>query len=70
MKFTDLKPNILISFTTTKGVKGIAKVTDTDSNFNTILTHNAINANDFTPIKGRFGGLIINFNQVNKIITL
>lgn len=68
IKFTDLKPKDLILFTTTRGRQGFGKITSLDDNFKTILIHSAIGTDDFTPIRGRFGGLNISLSQITQII--
>jgi len=67
-KITDLKPSDLIMFTTSRGRKGFAKIKSIDPKFEDILIFDAIGIDDFTPIRGRFGGLNIKASQVTQII--
>ena len=63
-----LKPGMNIKFKTIKEHAAIGKITSIDLDKNTILLHNMIYLSDFSPLRGKFGGLNIGISQFINII--
>lgn len=57
-----------IAFLTTRGAKAIGRITSIDTDKNTVLCHKMIYIDNFSPLKGRFGGLVISVSDIRGIV--
>jgi hypothetical protein len=65
-----LKPGQLIQFKNSRGDNAIGKIHSIADDFDQILMFDMILINDFSPLKGRFGGLSVSISQIIQILPI